>query len=191
MKLYKHKNYMEYVEAQIVKNTKKVQNVWVENSEINLIVNHIKNNIKNPSFGLCHGVRNGWEVSKLKELLNIKVIGTDISPTANEFENVIQWDFHEINKDWDNVDFIYSNSFDHAYDPHKCLDVWMDCIKRKSGICYIHWMKSNLKKIDQADCFSASRLEYRNLFNQKYKVFEEFYKYKERVIFAIKHGDSN
>ena len=175
MKLYKHKNHTEYV--------------WVEEGELKLLTNHIKNNIKNPSFGLCHGVRNGWEVSKLKELLNINVIGTDISPTANEFENVIQWDFHETNEDWNNVDFIYSNSFDHSYDPQKCLDVWMDSINRKTGVCYIHWMNSNFRKMDAADCFAASRLDYRKLFNKKYRVVKEFYKYKTRVIFAIKHRE--
>jgi hypothetical protein len=36
----------------------------------------------------------------------------------------------------ENVDFIYSNSFDHSYDPEKCLNAWMSCIK-KGGVCIL------------------------------------------------------
>ena len=65
------------------------------------------------------------------------MIGTEISPTATQFPNTIQWDFHDVKPEWISAaDFIYSNSFDHSYDPEKCLSNWMSCI-RSGGICVI------------------------------------------------------
>jgi len=188
MKLYKHENYDEYVEAQIKKNVRKIEHVWVKEHELILISKKIKQHIPNPKFGICHGVRNSWETKKMKQLLNIEVLGTDIAPSATNFEYTIQWDFHDIKDEWrNNVDFIYSNSFDHSYDPKMCLDKWMKCIKKGKGICFIHWMITNSNhKVDAADCFAGTLKDYRKLFNKKYVVFEEF-GYKHRKIFAIKH----
>ena len=136
MKLYKHKNYEAYYKAQVKKNRKKLKLVYVKQPEIDIITDHIKQHIPNIKFGICHGVRNAWEVKAFRKNLGIEVIGTEISPTAMQFENTIEWDFHDIKDGWvDNVDFIYSNSFDHSYQPEKCLDQWMRCVKQ-SGICY-------------------------------------------------------
>lgn len=191
MKQYKHKNYDEYVQAQIEKNEKKLKLVWVKEREIISIVDRIKRYIPNPEFGLCHGVRNAWEVRKFKKLLKIKVLGTDIAPSVNSYENTIQWDFHEVKDEWiNNVDFIYSNSFDHSYDPRMCLDKWMSCIKKKTGICFIHWMATNATEYDAADCFAASLKEYRKLFRRDYFILEEFGT-RGRIIFAIKHKQEN
>jgi hypothetical protein len=185
MKLFQHKNYNKYVEAQVRKNVAKLNNVWVRKEEIKIICKKIKR-IPGVFFGICHGVRNAWEVQKFREILNINVIGTDISPTILEFPNSIQWDFHKIKDEWiDNVDFIYSNSFDHSYDPSLCLDQWMKCIK-KDGLCFIQWMASNVNKVDAADCFAATRKEYRNLFNEKYLVIDEIGS-PYRIIFIIGH----
>ena len=189
MKIYKHENYEEYKEAQIEKNKKKIEHVWVKPNEISLLIKKIKIFIPSVSFGLCHGVRNGWEVQEFRKRLNIEVIGTDISPTAKLFENIIQWDFHQMNEEWRNkVDFIYSNSFDHSYDPEMCLDIWMKCIKKNYGVCFIHWMSTNANKIDAADCFAGTIKDYNKLFNKKYKVIDTF-GMKGRTIFAIKHKD--
>jgi hypothetical protein len=48
----------------------------------------------------------------------------------------------EVKPEWVGaVDFIYSNSFDHTYDPQKCLDAWVSCLTR-CGVCVIeHWGK--------------------------------------------------
>jgi len=187
MKIFDHQNYDEYVKAQIEKNEKKTNNVWVDSKEINLLIKKIHKYTPNAKFGICHGVRNAWEVSELKNRLGIDVIGTEISPSAANYDNTIQWDFHKVKDEWiDNVDFIYSNSFDHSYDPEMCIDKWMKCIK-KDGVCFIHWMQSNINKLDAADCFSATRKEYRKLFNKKYTVMEEFFHYRHRIIFAIRH----
>jgi hypothetical protein len=71
------------------------------------------------------------------------VIGTEISDTATQFPHTIQWDFHETKPEWiDAVDFIYSNSFDHSYDPQRCLNAWMSCLK-KGGLCILEHSSDN------------------------------------------------
>jgi hypothetical protein len=188
MKLYKHKNYKQYVKAQVDKNIKKLKSVWVTDDEIKLICQRIKN-IPDIKFGICHGVRNAWEVQKFREILGIEVIGTDISPTILDFPNSIQWDFHEVKDEWiDNVDFIYTNSFDHSYDPSFCLVNWMKCIK-KNGLCFIQWMASNQNKLDPADCFAGTKKDYRKLFNKYFNVIEEIGDLR-RTIFVIEHKRS-
>ena len=187
MPLYKHKNYKEYKNAQINKNKKKINHVWVKIHELQLISKKIRKYVPKASFGLCHGVRNAWEVQQFRKLLGINVLGTDIAPSASDFANTIEWDFHNIKDKWINkVDFIYSNSFDHSYDPEKCLDAWMKCIKQGVGVCFIHWMSTNTVKIDSADCFAAPAKEFIKLFNKKYRVVEQFGK-NGRLVFAIKH----
>lgn len=187
MKLYKHKSYDAYVEAQIKKNKLKLKLVWVRSSELQMIANRVRTSIPGAKFGICHGVRNGHEVKVLRKKLNINIIGTDISPTAKDFPNVIQWDFHEIKDTWINkVDFIYSNSFDHSYKPEECLDQWMKCIRKNRGICFIHWMSTNKNKIDAADCFAGSIQDYRNLINKKYVIDGELGDMHRRI-FIIKH----
>jgi len=79
----------------------------------------------------------GKEQEWFRKYLNCEVIGTEISPTAEHFPHTIQWDFHEAKDEWiDATDFIYSNSFDHSYDPEKCLNVWMSCV-RTGGLCIL------------------------------------------------------
>lgn len=188
MKLYKHKDYGDYKNSQINKNVRKLKNIWVKPNEITMVADHINKHISNAKFGICHGVRNAWEVKQFRKLLNINVIGTDIAPSASKFDHTIEWDFHKVKEEWiNNVDFMYSNSFDHSYDPSMCIGKWMSCLT-KEGVCYIHWMKTNENKIDAADCFAASRKEYRKIFNKKYKVIDELETAGgNRVIFAIKH----
>ena len=50
---------------------------------------------------------------------DVKVIGTEIASDAeNRFPNTIEWDFHNVKDEWlNNVDFIYSNSFDQQIVP--------------------------------------------------------------------------
>ncbi len=188
MKLYEHESYDAYVKAQVKKNKLKINNVWVRPAELRMIANKVRASIPGAKFGICHGVRNGHEVKVLRKILKINVIGTEISPTATNYPNVIQWDFHNIKDKWINkVDFIYSNSFDHSYKPAKCLDQWMRCIRQDKGICFIHWMSTNAKKVDAADCFAGSLPEYRKLITEKYQIVEELGD-RHRRMFLIKHG---
>lgn len=61
---------------------------------------------------------------------------------------------HDTQPEWiDSVDFIYSNSLDHSYDPEKCLIAWMSCI-RNGGMCIIEHTSSH-EHTTQLDPFGA------------------------------------
>ena len=74
----------------------------------------------------------------LGDQLNCKVIGTEIGDKFGYPEITIQWDMHEIKEEWIGAcDVIYSNSFDHTYDPIYCLSQWAKTLKT-TGIIVLH-----------------------------------------------------
>ncbi|PZQ43933.1 MAG: hypothetical protein DI551_11175 [Micavibrio aeruginosavorus] len=87
-------------------------------------------------------------------------MGTEISETAKDFPNTIQWDFHNVKPEWiGSVDFIYSNSFDHSYDPEKCLNAWMSCIT-PNGLCILeHSAEHAIKGASALDPFGAELMQ--------------------------------
>ena len=128
-------DYEQYKAVQIQGNKSKIDRSWVRRSDIDFLSSYIKSKNTHPSFGICHGTRRGLEQKWFSENLGCRVIGTEISDTATDYENTVQWDFHEENKEWNNsADFVYSNSFDHSYDPQKALVNWMGMLK-KDGVC--------------------------------------------------------
>ena len=70
-----------------------------------------------------------------------------------------------------NVDFIYSNSFDHSYDPEKALDSWMSCLSEK-GICIIEWSNDSNNPARPMDPYQATYEEYEELFQSKFEVVD-------------------
>jgi hypothetical protein len=143
--LYKYRkengsfDYEEYRRIQAEANKRKIDRTYVKEENIEFVSQYLKRKIGTPKFGICHGTRRGLEQEWFAKRLGCKVIGTEISDTAEQFPNTIQWDFHEIQPEWiGNVDFIYSNSLDHSYDPEKCVNAWMTCI-RPDGYCIIEW----------------------------------------------------
>ena len=158
MNLYKFKNKEEYKDIQEKGNIRKLDCVFVNKSVINAISKYIIEHIKKPSFGICHGTRRGVEQELLSKETGAHVIGTEISSTATQFPNTIQWDFHEIKDEWINsTDFIYSNSIDHSYDPEMALSQWLKCLN-KNGLCFIEYTRFN-KQFTKLDCFSANKEE--------------------------------
>jgi len=147
--LYKYLNkdgtfdFETYRQIQETGNKVKIELVWAIEENIVFLSDYIKKLIGTPEFGICHGTRRGKEQEWFRKYLESEVIGTEISDTAEQFPYTIQWDFHETKTEWINAtDFIYSNSFDHSYDPEKCLDTWMNCIK-PGGICIIEHSSLN------------------------------------------------
>jgi hypothetical protein len=171
MKLLSFNSYDEYVELQTETNKKKIGGVWVSDQELRVISRYVGQHVPGAKFGICHGVRNGYEVHRLRELLGFDVIGTEVSDTATEFEHVIRWDFHEVDEAWrSNVDLIYSNSWDHSYDPAMMLDQWMSCLT-PTGRCFLHWTPDHGERsVGGADCFGASLEELTRLVEEKYEV---------------------
>jgi hypothetical protein len=130
-------DYSRYLDIQQRGNKQKINNVWVIEENIAFLARYIQSRVPAPRFGICHGTRRGKEQEWFRSYLGCEVIGTEISGTAHEFPHTIQWDFHDVRPEWvASVDFIYSNSFDHSYDPEKCLNAWMSCL-RPGGIAII------------------------------------------------------
>ncbi len=169
LNVYQFNDYSEYKEAQVQGNLESLDNVWVSEDNIRLLSEYIKKNVPNPKFGICHGTRGGKEQEWFRKYLGIEVIGTEISFTAAQFPHTIEWDFHKVKDEWiDNVDFIYSNSFDHSYDPKMCLDAWMKCIK-KDGVCILEWTKAHIKSTKR-DPFGGKKRNYKKLIQEKYQI---------------------
>lgn len=149
-------NYEEYEKVQTAGNKKKLKLTWVLKSDIVFLSDYIISNLRSVDFGICHGTRRGKEQAWFRDYLDCEVIGTEISDTATKFSNTIQWDFHEVKSEWiGSVDFIYSNSLDHSYDPEKCINAWMSCLK-SNGVCILEHTTSH-ETITRLDPFGAKR----------------------------------
>lgn len=130
-------DYERYRQVQTAGNRAKIDKVFAEEGNIVFLSNYIKRTIGQPRFGICHGTRGGKEQEWFRQNLGCEVIGTEISETASDFPHTIQWDFHDVKPEWVGaVDFIYSNAFDHSYDPERSLDAWMSCLT-STGLCII------------------------------------------------------
>jgi hypothetical protein len=138
MKLLRFENYDEYRQTQVAANKHKFGDVFAEISVLRRIAAHFRGSGAASGLGLCHGVRNGYEVVRLRRFLpGVDIIGTDISDTAAGIPNCIVWDMHVVKPEWrDAVDFMYSNSWDHTYDPDLLFARWSECIS-PSGRLYL------------------------------------------------------
>lgn len=128
MKTYKYKNYEEYKKCQISAYEKKINNCWAKEENIKEISDQL-NKLYKPKMGICHGVRQGWEILWFEKYLkNCFMMGTDIGKPIHSF--ITQHDFNKQYLMWVNkFDFVYSNSFDHAYNPEKTFKIWVEQVK--------------------------------------------------------------
>ncbi len=146
--LHKYNSYDEYVEIQKFTNKRKLDRVWADDKTLQIVADRVKENIpENKNYflnGICHGSRNGYEVNKLNERLNTsEVIGTDISETAKDYKNLVVWDFHKVNPDWNKkFDFVYTNSLDQAQQPFEAIKTWLGQLK-KDGILFIEHSRTH------------------------------------------------
>ena len=142
--LHKFADYEEYKRIQIETNVRKLKRVWIDESSIEFISDKLKARFGGMvESGVCHGTRRGKEQEWFRKYLLADVFGTEISHTATEFPNTIEWDFHKVKEEWlESFDFVYSNSLDHSYDPEKALRAWMSCLK-PNGCLVLHWEKGH------------------------------------------------
>lgn len=133
MKIWKYDSYDDYVKAQTKANVQKIKKVWVKKSTID----KIQEKIPMAATILCHGTRNAAEQKFFKEKYPMAdIIGTEISYTAADFPMTVQHDFHEEVELWLNYfDIVYSNSFDHSYDPDKCMATWAGQLSDVGILC--------------------------------------------------------
>ena len=147
-------DYERYKQVQTAGNKEKIGQVWAIEENIAFLADYIEKRLGPVKFGLCHGTRQGKEQAWFKKYLKCDVLGTEISDTAERFPDTIQWDFHEVKPEWiDAADFVYSNSFDHSYDPEKCLKTWMSCVK-KGGLCILEHSEGH-EQATELDPFGA------------------------------------
>lgn len=122
-------DYEAYRKVQEAGNKRKLNSVFVLEEVVSGIVDHARSSATVRRV-LCHGTRNAAEQGYFKAAIpEVYVIGTEISETANQFPDTIQWDFHEVKDEWINAfDILYSNSWDHSYDPNKLFKAWSSCV---------------------------------------------------------------
>lgn len=178
MKLYNYDSYEEYVAAQVEGNVRKINNSYVDPISLSGMIGYLYNNLNiTPNLILCHGTRRGLEQQYFIETFsslgcNPKVIGTEISHTATDYPNTIQWDFHNVKDEWlGATDIVYSNSFDHSYKPTDCLDAWMSCLS-DNGVCVLEYSDVCDTKSGSTDPFGATLDEYKEFISEKYKIID-------------------
>lgn len=175
MYIYKYDNYQKYIENQKKATIRKFKNVWVCEEEIKIISNYMKEYYKEVEFGICHGVRNGFEVKNFNKLLSNNIIGTEISELAADVKNIVIWDFNIKNEEWVNsCDFIYTNSLDHSPDPSKTLEIWFEQLK-PGGFLFVEWTDGHSFSPNydaSIDCFLASKNEYKNLLEKNGTILD-------------------
>ena len=165
MRVWQYADYDEYKTVQVHNNRHKLDCVFVKKETIEFVATGLKEKLGTVRSGLCHGTRNGTEIQWFKEFLNNpQILGTEISDTATQFPDTIEWDFHDVKKEWiGRYDFIYSNSLDHSYKPVECFANWMKCI-RQGGYCVLHWTpEHSVTGHNGSDPFAATLGEYIDL----------------------------
>ena len=165
MKVYDYKNYDEYVKHQTYANKVKLDWVYARQFIIDIVCD---NSSKETNNILCHGTRNGAEQKMfLSRFPKAKVIGTEISETATKFELTVQHDFHEENPEWINkFDIVYSNAWDHSYDPIKSITAWKNQLNDKGKLFIEHDWNPKYNISDQHDPFQVEHNEILDIFKQ-------------------------
>ncbi len=92
-------DYETYKAVQTAGNHRKIDWVFAVEQNIDVACDYLRRKLDRIEFGICHGTRRGLEQKWFAERLGCEVIGTEISDTATQFPNTVQWDFHEPNPD--------------------------------------------------------------------------------------------
>jgi len=142
MVIHEYPDYETYRAVQTAGNKAKLKMQFVKESHVKALAAHLTATLGPVRFGLCHGTRKGLEQAWFTQHLGgVEVIGTEISDTASQFPQTVQWDFHDENPDWaGRADFVYSNSWDHAFDPVKAFSAWMGQL-RPGGLLLLDYTR--------------------------------------------------
>lgn len=128
-------NYNDYLKNQKKANREKDGIVWSKKEDLKFLCNAFLNRKLQPkTIGICHGAGNGNEIKWLREnLKQCKIIGTDI--VKKDGQNIIEHDFNKQNKEWEKkFDFVYSNSFHHAYNLKETILLWTKQLNKNGFI---------------------------------------------------------
>lgn len=152
MKKYQYKDYDEYITTQIETTERKIGRVWARQDSIDIIARFLKKKKFKPLVGMCHGARTGEEIGFFKRhFKKCLIYGTDIAPVCKS-DDVILWDFNNTKESWiGRFDFLYSNSWDHLYDPKVGFKIWLKQVKRGGYLILEHSEQHIDKKVDIVD----------------------------------------
>lgn len=170
---HQYPDYETYRDVQIAGNKAKIRMQFVRESHVEALSDYLGKIFNTIDFGLCHGTRSGREQKWFKSHLrgSPTVIGTEISDTANQFPDTVQWDFHDDNPDWHGkANFVYSNSWDHAFDPETAFRNWAKSLK-PGGVLLLDYTKGQSPDAANAlDPFGATLEALEGLLEQSLKV---------------------
>ena len=159
--LHEYPSYERYRDVQVFHNKRKIDSVWADKHTLNRVAELAVKQIEaRPIKGLCHGTRNGFEQNYLNGLsVGIDAVGTDISETAKDYENSVQWDFHDVKDEWGGkFDFVYTNSLDQSWKPKQALLVWLQQLKKDGILIIEHTEAHGPKGASEMDPFGVRPL---------------------------------
>jgi hypothetical protein len=138
---YEYNSYDEYLDAQRAGFEEKKEKIWASEENIKFLARYLDQYFKRYQTtvkGLCHGVRTGAERRWFMQYgYGFIVYGTDIGDSQDPM--TFKWDFNQYcQKFRSQFDFIYSNAFDHAFNPRETLSIWMGQL-RKRGFIILEW----------------------------------------------------
>lgn len=151
-------SYEDYRRIQNEGNARKIDRVFVKQDNIAHLAKYIRDRLGSSPRILCHGSRNGAELRFFKAALpEATLLGTDIGDTATQFLETIQWDFHDMKPEWAGAwDVIYSNSWDHAFDPEKAFTNWVKCLSQNGILVLEHSRLHHAEYTSKLDPFGAT-----------------------------------
>ena len=148
-----------YRQLQTEANKLKIENQWVPEEHIRILAEYLLAQGAKVKTGLCHGTRRGNEQAWFRTHLGgtAKIIGTEISDTATQFPDTIQWDFHEVDPAWvGKTDLVYSNSWDHSYDPELAFGQWISCLSKGGHLMLDHGWNYEPDRVSAMDPFGIT-----------------------------------
>jgi hypothetical protein len=150
-------DYDLYRQVQEEGNRRKIDQVWVNEDAIRRLAAAALE--RGPVRRvLCHGTRNGAEQRFFKAAIpGVEALGTEISSTATQFPDTIQWDFHDLKDEWrGSWDLLYSNSWDHAFDPERLFANWTASLRPDGLMALEHTTQHQPQSVTPLDPFGIS-----------------------------------
>lgn len=150
-------DYDLYRQVQEEGNRRKLDQVWVNEDAIRRLAEAAL--ARGPvQRVLCHGTRNGAEQRFFQAAIpGVQVLGTEISSTATQFPDTIQWDFHDLKDEWvGSWDLLYSNSWDHAFDPERLFANWIASLRPGGMMGLEHTTQHQPESVTPLDPFGIS-----------------------------------
>jgi hypothetical protein len=151
-------DYDQYRRQQNEGNLRKLDQVFVTRNNIDYLAAYISSRLGTDELRiLCHGTRNGTELRFFQSALpSATLLGTEIADTATQFPNTVQWDFHDMKDEWVGAwDVVYSNSWDHAFDPRRAFLNWMRSLKPQGVLLLDHTRRHTPAHVTRLDPFGA------------------------------------